>query len=128
MTLALLLVLTLRHEMAIRQFTAAPDSLDPASSSFAAMALALGTDKVTTHDYHHLYSKYLEPVRHDQLRVLEIGLGCDMPYGPGKSAQVLLLFASCLELLTVFTLMKRGFCLTGLDQIFASSRAFHSRI
>lgn len=32
-----------------------------------------------------MYDKYLEPIRDRPLKMLEIGLGCDMSYGPGKS-------------------------------------------
>jgi hypothetical protein len=32
-----------------------------------------------------MYSKYLEPLRDRPLKMLEIGLGCDMSYGPGAS-------------------------------------------
>src|SRR5450432_4049187 len=44
-----------------------------------------GTDKVSTHKYHHMYQKYFEPMRDQPLKMLEIGLGCDMNYGPGAS-------------------------------------------
>lgn len=79
---------------------APPDSTSP--GSFIAVASAVGTDKVTTHDYHHLYSKYLDSIRNDQLRLLEIGLGCDMSYGPGQSAEIMRLYGfgviECLHL------------------------------
>jgi hypothetical protein len=32
-----------------------------------------------------MYNKYLEPLRDRPLKMLEIGLGCDMSYGPGAS-------------------------------------------
>jgi hypothetical protein len=32
-----------------------------------------------------VYEKYLEPIRDKPLKMLEIGLGCNMGYGPGKS-------------------------------------------
>jgi hypothetical protein len=32
-----------------------------------------------------VYEKYLEPIRDKPLKMLEIGLGCNMAYGPGKS-------------------------------------------
>ncbi|EMD00584.1 hypothetical protein BAUCODRAFT_175520 [Baudoinia panamericana UAMH 10762] len=53
--------------------------------SFYEVALSYGTDKVTTHKYHHMYEKYLASLRDRPLKMLEIGLGCDMHYGPGKS-------------------------------------------
>ncbi|SMY24403.1 unnamed protein product [Zymoseptoria tritici ST99CH_1A5] len=53
--------------------------------SFYEIALSHGTDKVTTHSYHHMYQKYLSPFRDVPFKMLEIGLGCDMNYGPGAS-------------------------------------------
>jgi hypothetical protein len=32
-----------------------------------------------------MYQKYLGPIRTQPIKMLEIGLGCDMNYGPGKS-------------------------------------------
>ena len=57
-------------------------------SNFYQLAQSIGTDKVIAHQYQHLYEKYLEPIKHKPLRLLEVGLGCDMHYGPGKSLQV----------------------------------------
>ena len=53
--------------------------------TFLEIALETGTDKVTTHAYHHAYEKYLPALRNSPIRFVEIGLGCDMNYGPGKS-------------------------------------------
>lgn len=53
--------------------------------SFREIGKKHGTDKVTVHRYHHMYEKYLEPLRDQPLKMLEIGLGCDMSYGPGAS-------------------------------------------
>lgn len=53
--------------------------------SFTEIATKYGTDKVTTHHYNYMYEKYLEPMRDRPLKMLEIGLGCDMSYGPGAS-------------------------------------------
>ncbi|KAB5511552.1 S-adenosyl-L-methionine-dependent methyltransferase [Coniochaeta sp. 2T2.1] len=53
--------------------------------SFKDIALKHGTDKVTDHHYWYMYEKYLEPLREKRVKMLEIGLGCDMSYGPGKS-------------------------------------------
>jgi hypothetical protein len=60
------------------------------SSVFYHLARKSGTDKVTAHHYEHLYSKYFEMSgkRFLPLKILEIGLGCDMGYGPGASASV----------------------------------------
>ena len=48
------------------------------------------TDKVTTHQYEIMYGIFLFPLRFAAHRpkILEIGLGCDMNYGPGASAKV----------------------------------------
>ena len=53
--------------------------------SFHAIGTAAQTDKA---GYHELYEWYLGPRRHHAIRLLEIGLGCTMPYGPGASLQV----------------------------------------
>ncbi|KJZ77561.1 hypothetical protein HIM_03285 [Hirsutella minnesotensis 3608] len=53
--------------------------------SFQQVALKYGTDKVTTHSYHHLYEKYMSSLRSRPVKMLEIGLGCNMDYGPGAS-------------------------------------------
>ena len=44
-----------------------------------------GTDKVTGHRYDVMYDFWFAPYRCKKLKLLEIGLGCDMSYGPGKS-------------------------------------------
>jgi hypothetical protein len=46
--------------------------------SFTDIALKYGTDKVTDHHYQFMYEKYLAPIRDESLKMLEIGLGCDM--------------------------------------------------
>lgn len=45
------------------------------------------TDKITTHTYQTMYGKFLLPYYHQnpKMKMLEIGLGCDMSYGPGAS-------------------------------------------
>ncbi|CAG8961756.1 hypothetical protein HYFRA_00006299, partial [Hymenoscyphus fraxineus] len=53
--------------------------------SFTEIAMKWGTDKVTTHNYHYMYEKYMEPIRDRKIKMLEIGLGCNMNYGPGMS-------------------------------------------
>ncbi|KAK8122122.1 hypothetical protein PG984_010792 [Apiospora sp. TS-2023a] len=53
--------------------------------SFHEIALKHGTDKVTTHQYWFMYDKYFPAIRDKKLKMLEIGLGCNMAYGPGKS-------------------------------------------
>ena len=54
-------------------------------TSFKDVGIMANTDKVRDHEYHNLYEKYLQPLRHRPVRLLEIGLGCDMLYGPGHS-------------------------------------------
>lgn len=46
------------------------------------------TDKVTVHGYEELYDLYLQYDAEKRVRLLEIGLGCDMGYGPGASAYI----------------------------------------
>jgi hypothetical protein len=47
------------------------------------------TDKITAHSYQFFYDKYFTPeMQQKPIRILEIGLGCDMQYGPGASANV----------------------------------------
>ena len=53
--------------------------------TFNDSAARIGTDKVTYHHYEYLYGQFLGPLRFSEINFLEIGLGCDMPYGPGKS-------------------------------------------
>lgn len=59
--------------------------VDTKRPSFFEIGTKYGTDKVTAHHYQHMYEKYLEPLRDEPLKMLEIGLGCDMSYGPGAS-------------------------------------------
>ena len=47
-----------------------------------------GTDKTEAHDYHNMYGTVLGPMKNKRLSLLEIGLGCTMPYGPGRSIPV----------------------------------------
>ncbi|CAF1061583.1 unnamed protein product [Adineta steineri] len=56
--------------------------------SFLNVSLTYKTDKVTTHHYDILYEKYLSKYVGSNVILLEIGLGCGMPYGPGASAYV----------------------------------------
>lgn len=43
------------------------------------------TDKSTSHEYQNMYGTLLGPMRDQNVSLLEIGLGCTMAYGPGKS-------------------------------------------
>lgn len=55
-----------------------------------ALGQAVDTDKVSTHAYEVIYGKYFEPdnVRLRVRKILEIGLGCNMAYGPGHSVML----------------------------------------
>ncbi|KAK6223529.1 hard-surface induced protein [Colletotrichum tabaci] len=53
--------------------------------TFTDLALVSGTDKVTDNNYGVLYDKYLPAFRDKPVRMIEIGLGCGMSYGPGAS-------------------------------------------
>lgn len=53
--------------------------------TWESMAKRAGTDKVTDHRYEKIYEMWLAPWRHEAVNFLEIGLGCGMTYGPGKS-------------------------------------------
>jgi hypothetical protein len=55
---------------------------------FKQIALNHGTDKVTLHHYERLYGQLVAPIRFAHINFLEIGLGCGMHYGPGKSLPV----------------------------------------
>lgn len=53
----------------------------------AALSGEVITDKVTTHSYQIMYGRFLLPYyqQNPTMKMLEIGLGCDMGYGPGAS-------------------------------------------
>jgi hypothetical protein len=53
--------------------------------AFYDIAIKHKTDKVTAHSYQYLYGLYLSPIRYKSIQMLEIGVGCGMPYGAGKS-------------------------------------------
>jgi hypothetical protein len=50
------------------------------------------SDKVRDHSYYKMYGMYLMPYRHlpqeHPMKILEIGLGCGMDYGPGASVKL----------------------------------------
>lgn len=58
------------------------------NQSFLSISTYYQTDKVTLHHYESLYEKYLHKYIRTDVYLLEIGLGCGMPYGPGASAYV----------------------------------------
>ena len=53
----------------------------------AAIGFKPVTDKVTDHTYQIMYGRFLLPYYHQipTMKMLEIGLGCNMNYGPGAS-------------------------------------------
>lgn len=55
---------------------------------FYRVAKESGSDKVTTHNYEVMYSMFLAPHRQSKVKLFEIGLGCDMEYGPGASVKL----------------------------------------
>ena len=81
----------------IQEFQTSPlSSCVPSSApSFWSLAVGVGTDKVglppgifpvASHSYQWAYEKYLRPRRCDELKLLEIGLGCNMAYSPSHGA------------------------------------------
>ena len=54
-----------------------------------AKSLTPTSDKVTDHSYETMYGTFLYPLKFaaHTPRVLEIGLGCTMHYGPGASVK-----------------------------------------
>lgn len=55
---------------------------------FYCASLESGTDKIFAHHYQYIYSLHLQHLHDHPVRFLEIGLGCGMAYGAGKSVQV----------------------------------------
>ena len=46
------------------------------------------TDKVTSHSYHLMYGNLLSRLAYVPIKMLEIGLGCNMQYGAGASVNL----------------------------------------
>ena len=66
-------------------------SYTPPSETWLQITQRVGpptTDKITDHAYNRMYDRFLNPIQHKDLKMLEIGLGCDMSYGPGASALI----------------------------------------
>ena len=54
---------------------------------FSTIAKTTKTDKITAHRYDLLYDEFFSPAQIRRTKkILEIGLGCNMDYGPGESA------------------------------------------
>ena len=56
-------------------------------TSFFDIGMKFKTDKVYLHHYERFYEKYLSQYRDTPVRLLEIGLGCDMIQAIGASAR-----------------------------------------
>lgn len=63
------------------------DHIDEVSFETIAFASKPVTDKVEKHRYQFVYNEFL-PRSNQKFKLLEIGLGCDMAYGPGASARI----------------------------------------
>ncbi|KAF4968438.1 hypothetical protein FZEAL_10396 [Fusarium zealandicum] len=57
----------------------------PNRTSFEAIAIKHGSDKVTFHKYHYMYEKHVRSLQGKPVKLLEIGLGCNAALGPGAS-------------------------------------------
>jgi hypothetical protein len=63
------------------------------------VAATTKTDKITTHAYDYAYDKYLPQFyAQGKVKLLEIGLGCDMVYGPGESLKLWLEYFKGIDL------------------------------
>ena len=79
--------------VAVAATTACSDYLTKGEELFYETAHAMEppvTDKVTDHSYQIMYGKFLMPYydHNPKMKMLEIGLGCNMVYGPGASVSV----------------------------------------
>lgn len=54
-----------------------------------------GFSKWNSHIYHTAYDLFLWPLRGSKVRILEIGLGCDMPHGVGASTNIWRSYFDC---------------------------------
>ena len=62
---------------------------DEEKNVFSKIARTTKTDKITQHKYDLLYDEFFSPAQIRRTKkILEIGLGCDMNYGPGASATI----------------------------------------
>ncbi|QIW96802.1 hypothetical protein AMS68_002320 [Peltaster fructicola] len=68
------------------------------AADFYIIALQYGSDKVVDHSYQDMYEKYLPKLRYDKIKLLEIGMGCDMSHGPGPSYHLWLEYLPNVEL------------------------------
>jgi hypothetical protein len=62
---------------------------DEDKNVFSKIAKTTKTDKITRHRYDLLYDEFFSAAQiHRTKKILEIGLGCNMEYGPGESATI----------------------------------------
>ena len=77
------------NEKVMQAFTFGPEKFK--KLAYAVVAPLQPTDKVTTHTYHTMYGIFLYPLLArarrfgKKLKFFEIGMGCGMTYGPGRS-------------------------------------------
>jgi hypothetical protein len=64
------------------------ESYKESVKKFHKIALTHKSDKVTAQSYQFVYGLYLTPLRYNKISLLEIGLGCGMKHGPGKSLKL----------------------------------------
>lgn len=62
------------------------------ANPFLQIASSSISDKFTDHKYQYAYAKYFSIMRNKKPKILEIGLGCRMHYGPGASINAWLAF------------------------------------
>ena len=78
----------LKEDAKIKELSSSSCVTKPRSElieEFRKIASEAGTDKVNSHTYHNLYGTHFSQYRDKKINLLEIGLGCNMGYGPGKS-------------------------------------------
>lgn len=85
---------------------------------FYCAALKAGTDKIVTHHYQYIYSLYLQHLQSQRMQLLEIGLGCGMGYGPGRSLQ---LWKDVIPSATVSFLEYDAECAAGFSPVIEGS-------
>lgn len=81
------------------------------NDSFYFIGKEFNTDKVTTHRYALIYDDVLPKYRgSERVKLLEIGLGCDMPYGAGHSIPVWRNYFKHVDTLDVWVAEYNGEC------------------
>ncbi|KAF5004557.1 hypothetical protein FDECE_8947 [Fusarium decemcellulare] len=70
-------------------------------TSFKAIALKHGLGKVIAHKYQDMYERHLRPLQGKPVKMLEIGLGCNMASGPGASYHAWLEFLPGVDMYSI---------------------------